>query len=342
MPIKLIPPRTEIGQVNYYGRGTYLGTFVNKSTGASRPALAKRVIKKWESEIERGVFSIGQGESFVSAAVRYMEAGGDRAHVAKLIAHFKDHTLRPALSRDETLEQYWQREIDHAAAILYPAASAATRNRQVYTPCSAILKTGGIRFPLARPKGSRGRELNGWLWPEQAQALILECYKINPEFGLMCLTLLRTGLRLSEGMNWLTCDRLRINEAYAYVPRTKNGNPRPVFLPPDLVTALANHPRGLERGQEAVFKFHKGGRLYTWLAAAAKAAGVDLPDRQAFHIFRHTYGTWMRRYGGLDTRGLVGTGAWKSEQSASRYAHTVVSEDAEKAALLPAPKIKLG
>ena len=75
--------------------------------------------------------------------------------------------------------------------------------------------------------------------------------------------------------------------------------------------------------------------LYDMLAAAAEAAKVTLPERQAFHIFRHTYGTWMRRYGGLDTRGLVGTGAWDSEQSANRYAHTIASEDARRADLLP-------
>jgi len=73
---------------------------------------------------------------------------------------------------------------------------------------------------------------------------------------------------------------------------------------------------------------------------AADAAGVNLPDREAFHIFRHTYGSWMRRYAGSDTKGLVATGAWKSEQSASRYAHTVASEESQKSAMLP--KIKLG
>jgi hypothetical protein len=56
-----------------------------------------------------------------------------------------------------------------------------------------------------------------------------------------------------------------------------------------------------------------------------------------FHTFCHTYGTWMRRYGGLDTRGLVETGRWKSEQSPARYAHAVAGEAAHKAALLPVP-----
>ena len=41
----------------------------------------------------------------------------------------------------------------------------------------------------------------------------------------------------------------------------------------------------------------------------------------------------MRRYGGR--KGLVGTGRWKSEQSAARYAHVVPGEDAKMAVLLP-------
>ena len=89
-----------------------------------------------------------------------------------------------------------------------------------------------------------------------------------------------------------------------------------------------------------MFRHRPRGRLYKLLYQAAEAAKVTLPEREAFHIFRHTYGTWMRRYGRVDTKGLVATGAWKSEQSASRYAHTVVSEEAQKAAMLP--KIKLG
>jgi hypothetical protein len=37
----------------------------------------------------------------------------------------------------------------------------------------------------------------------------------------------------------------------------------------------------------------------------------------------------------LDTRGLVGTGAWKDRKSAERYEHVVITEEAQRAALLP-------
>jgi hypothetical protein len=79
----------------------------------------------------------------------------------------------------------------------------------------------------------------------------------------------------------------------------------------------------------------KAAALSDWIINKAFRAGVTLEERQAFHIFCHTYGTWMRRYGGLDLRGLVGTDRWKDIKSTARYAHVVPSEEAQRAALLP-------
>ncbi len=49
----------------------------------------------------------------------------------------------------------------------------------------------------------------------------------------------------------------------------------------------------------------------------------------------------MRRYGGLDTRGLVDTGTWKNRKSAERYEHVVVSEEAQRAEKLPGANRKI-
>jgi hypothetical protein len=51
------------------------------------------------------------------------------------------------------------------------------------------------------------------------------------------------------------------------------------------------------------------------LCAAAAKAGVDLPERQAFHIFCHPYATLLRRYGKLDLWGLIGPGRCKDIKS---------------------------
>ena len=141
-------------------------------------------------------------------------------------------------------------------------------------------------------------------------------------------------MRLNEGLR-LVGENIDLSNATAFVPKTKNGDPRAVHLPPILVAALANHPRGLEAGQR-VFRFHAGGKFTKRLKEVADAAGVPLPAGVAFHGFRHTWGSWMRRYAGLDTTGLVATGAWLSHDAARRYEHAVTSEEAQRADALPA------
>jgi len=63
------------------------------------------------------------------------------------------------------------------------------------------------------------------------------------------------------------------------------------------------------RSQKPWFRLTKSGRLYELLGRAAANAGVTLPSREAFHVFRHTYATWMRRHAAADVDALVGTGA---------------------------------
>ena len=130
-----------------------------------------------------------------------------------------------------------------------------------------------------------------------------------------------------------------LSESFAYLDETKNEAPRGVHLPPVLVAALANHPRGLDRGRSKVFRFRKNGHLYNLMKKVKKATGPDV-SFATFHVLCHTWATWMRRYGKLDTRGLVGTGRWKDLKSAARYEHVVVSEESMKADLLPTPKRK--
>jgi integrase len=208
-----------------------------------------------------------------------------------------------------------------------------------------------MEYKLRRPKGSRGRVVTRWLWPEQANAIFAAARSLDPEFDVLLRFLCYTGCRISEALS-LTCNEMRLDEAFAYVRTSNNGEPRAVFLPDHLIQSLATHPRGLQRGTERVFRFYQGGGLRNRLrASTAIACGLSKPRREKkggqpikvaheldwvnFHTFCHTYATWMRRYAGRDTKGLVGTGRWKSEQSASRYTHVVPSEDAKAAGLLP-------
>lgn len=347
MPIKPVPPRK--GKSPYWsGRGSHLGRYVERSTKALTKSLAKKVIRKWEREIERGEFA-EQGEpTFASALVGYLNAGGDTRPTGKLLEYFKTTPLK-MIDGDA---------IDACAVSLFPTQSPATRNREVYTPVSAILKRAGHDFKINRPKGSRGRVVTDWLWPEQAFRIFDAALTLDEEFEILLEFYCYTGCRLSDPLK-MKCNDVRLSEAFAFAGKTKNGKPRAIFLPPVLVARLASHPRGLDRGDERLFRFHKGGALYYLLMAACQiACGLTKPVRVKrgkqpprpkyeldwvnFHTFCHTYGTWMRRYAGLDVRGLVGTGRWDSMQSAERYAHVVASEEAMASEFLPTLANRVG
>jgi integrase len=342
MPLTLIPPRP--GKTPYwYVRGTHCGVYLDRSTKFTVQAKARAKLKQWEGEIERGEFS-GSVEAventFLDAIVRYGKAGGD----LRFLGSYDEETgVWDGLARilgPLTLAEVTQQAIDDAAAELYPGAPAPTINRQVHTPVSAVLKHSGKDEKIKRPKGWRGKRRVTWLWPEQAFALFKAADSIDAEFGIFLRTLCYTGIRLSEATTGLSCDRLRLSERFAYLPETKNGDPQPVFLPRPVVVALANHPRGLDRPGQTVFRMRKCGRLYTWLDTALTKAGITLPKRTGFHVLRHTYATWMRRYGGLDSRDLVETGRWTDANSAAIYNHVVASEISQRADLLPTESAK--
>jgi integrase len=180
------------------------------------------------------------------------------------------------------------------------------------------------------------------------------------EFGLLLRCLLYTGMRISEALN-VTLREIDLDQAIIYLPRTKNSHPRAVHLPPVLVAALASQPPRVKSIREQgggpqhedvgllflkrdpkrrLFRFHRSGALREMLDQAFTQCGLTFPPRQGgFHLFCHTYGTWMHRYGKLDSFGLARTDRWRDPRSADRYRHTAASEEARRADLLPAPSL---
>jgi len=322
VPLKVIPPR--LGKSSYYTvRGTYLGVKVERSTKCTDLKSAQKILRVLRSEIEAGAFVPKGALTFAEAALSYLKNGGDGRFLKPLTEHF---TTTPMM-------RIGQEQIDEAAHLLYPDASPATRNRQVYTPMSAIMQHAKMNVRLRRPKGAQGTKKTEWMTPEQAERLLKAAEAEDAEFRVFLALLCYTGLRLSEALA-IGCEQIDLEHSMIFIPRTKNGDARAVYIAQPLVAELANHPQGLSR-QGRLFRFNKNGRLYTLMRKAKTKAG--LPN-VTFHTCRHTWATWMRRFGKLDTKGLVGTGAWKDEKSASRYQHVVVTEEAQRADMLPALK----
>jgi hypothetical protein len=182
-----VPPRP--GKTPYWsGRGTHFAQYVNRSTKARGRALALKIVRRWEREIERGEFTEPSEPTFATAALAYMKGGGERRFLRPLLKHFGEVPLK----------RIGQADLDEAAATIYPNASPATINRQLYTPAIAVLRRGGVTLLFRRPEGAAGKQLTTWLWPEQATALISETMKLDPEFGILCIVLLYTGAALER------------------------------------------------------------------------------------------------------------------------------------------------
>ncbi len=321
MPYRLIDPVAGRWKA-YRVRGTEFGVYLDRSTKTSDRREAQKFLAAWREDARRGAVSgpVIQAPTFASAALAYMQANGEKRFLAPLLEHFGEPPL----------DQLTQAQIDGAAVTLYPAATPATRNRQVYSPVSAVLRHAGVSLPLRRPKGSQGKPRTSFLSPAEAFALLAAAGDLHQRFGVLLTVLLYSGVRLSEAlrMTWADVD---LKRATALARETKNGAPLTVHLPPVAVSALANLPDREGR----VFRLTKSGRLYCLWACAEKAAGLQFPPRTAFHILRHTHGAWRRLYTGADTSALVQTGLWKSRNAAANYEHVDASAESRKADLLP-------
>lgn len=344
MPLKLVKARNKKTK-NIYIRGTHLGVAVDQSSGTDRGPVARRIRDELEGAIERGEYPPREAAAradeptFLSAALAYLETGDrsrrTRRYVAKLIKHF----------RETPLPEIDQQAIDEAAVALSPHAGSGTRNVSVYTPTSAILHHAKIEITVRRPKGAKGRIVTDWLKPDDAFGIIRAAEGFDPELAALLKFLLYTGLRLEEA---LRLQREDIDQCEAWIQHVKGQPAASIKLRIDLHDALAAHLASHERRR--VFRFHQGGHLkHQLLRAKLGYLGLACPVRRPkgwraapyrlawanFHTFRHTWATWMRKHGGIDVKGLVATGNWRDERSASRYAHAVASDEWDRVDLLP-------
>lgn len=324
MPLKLIAPKPGRSS-SYRIRGTYLGIYLDRSTGTRDRKTATAILDHERRKLERQAATGEKPVSFQDAAVAYKLAEGEARYLEKLMRWFAN----------KSIYEIDQVALDNCASAIYPKANAATRNRQVYSPVSAVLKHAGVTRRFKRPKGARGVQRTHWLQPDEVFALVKAAEKAKkPRMGALIVFLTYTGVRLNEALalEWPDVD---LSRSYAYLRMTKNGEPQAVHLPPVVVAALANLT---EKKEGRLFRMTKCGRIYTWLDEIATAAKVPIPERVAFHVFRHTFGAWCRRFGGLDTAGLVATGRWRSRQAAAVYEHVDVTEEARKSDLFPTQK----
>jgi integrase len=313
MPLKLVPPR-EGRSPHFRVRGTYLGVYLDRSTGARDERVARRVLAKWRQEIESGQLVASSAPTFAEAAIAYMKWGGEKRFLPRLLHHMGDVPI----------DRIGQAEVDAAATALYPSAAPSTLNRLVYTPISAVVNhlTPDRPLRLRRPKQPPGR--TAWATPEQVEALLAA---MKSKLRRLAIFLVYSGCRISEAVN-LDWECVNLDTRMAYIVMSKNGDARAVHLTPAMLAAMGEISPKVGR----VFGYkHRWSVAKRWRKAATDAGLPWLTP----HVMRHTWATWMRRYGGAKIDDLIATGAWRSVKSAMRYTHVVQAEEARKADLLP-------
>jgi integrase len=316
-------------------RGTVRGISIEESTGTTEKAVAEEIRVKREAEIlTESVYGKSVTVTFAHAVADYLEHGGGATRFMQPVL---DH-FGTALLRD--IDQH---AIDTAAKKLYPNAGPATRNRQAYTPISAVLhhaaKKGWCPDPvIARPEQPDGKVI--WIKPDQADKLIDACAEhLRP----LVVFLLYTGARTGEAL-WLDWSNVDIAMRQVTFPKTKNGEPRSVPLHPRVVEELAKlgHRTGdvflTNRGKpysrpkpDDDADTSAGSRISSGFRGACDRAGIT---NFTPHCCRHTWATWHYQKN-RDLTKLQELGGWKTIEMVLRYAHTNVEHHADSINALP-------
>lgn len=332
MPLKLVKrPKTPF----YVMRGTVRGQSIEETTGTTDLKAAEYLCAVRNKELlDESIYGKEFTKTFPMAMLHYVEHGGEKRYAKRLLDHFGERPLRTI----------GQEEIDKAALTLLPNASWATRNRQVYTPMSAILRHAAKRgwraeLDLERPQIDE-KEIR-WIYPHEAERLIASC---GAHLRSLVIFLLYTGARTGEAL-WLDWKYVDLDFLKQVTfAKTKNGEARSVPLHPRIIEELER----IENRQGPVFLTHRGkpysrpdpeddkdtsagSRIKNAFRGACGRAGIS---NFTPHCCRHTWATWHYQRN-RDITALQKLGGWKSIAMVMRYAHTNTQEHAQSIENLP-------
>lgn len=160
-----------------------------------------------------------------------------------------------------------------------------------------------------------------WLSDGERSRLLEACAASgNPDLSLVVRIALASGARQAEIMH-LRWPMLDLSRECAFLPTTKNGEPRVMPLPGDVAVSLRERAKVRKLNSDLVFPSPEDAARprNVWQAwdVARRIAGV--PDFR-FHDLRHTAATEMLR-AGVDSRIVATVLGHRSMNMMRRYAH---------------------
>jgi integrase len=210
--------------------------------------------------------------TFEEAVATYIQLGGDKRFLGEVEGGPRNKLL-------DFLGHYRVDEINdavmaRAVAQLYPNATAATRNRQLYTPVISVLRLAASGKPwkpnLKRPKGYS--KLNPAKVPANAWFDALK-KEAPPQLWALLLFLTLHGRRPSDGLRRVPSD-FDPKEKTIMVDRDKNGNPILVRLSDPVVEAIQGYNWQAGPGLFSTLTWKARRNAYRMLKAACKRAAA--------------------------------------------------------------------
>lgn len=304
--------------------GTIDGERVRESTGHTDKERARQWAAKrgWELEQE-SVFGAESVFTFGAALNLYIEGGGEQRFLMPLLDEWGSRLTKDVRPGD----------VVDLANKLFPNASAATKNRQVITPVTAVFRHAAKRGKCAplvierfETKRIVKRKTATWEWMKAFTAVA------KPKLVALALFLASTAARIGDALNlqWSDVD---LKSSTALLRDTKNGEDRLVSLLPIVREALRALPRRV--GQKRVFEFYDRSDVIRQIRTACKAAGI--PYIPTHGIGRRLFATTMNA-DGVDARTAASAGGWKTVRM---YQEIYAQPGDEKAAVESAIGTKL-
>lgn len=300
MPLKLV---TRKDSPNLWIRGTVRGLAVFESTKTKDPAVADavRIIREREL-LDESLFGKKAVVTFQAAADAYLSAGGSRRFLAPLVDAFGSKRLK----------DIHQLDIDRLAAERHPSASAATRNRQVYTPFIAVWNYAErcewaehrLWMCPRKGKGTRARvaSVRAGAGPVAYDTAALFVSHMSPAPAMLMTALFYTGMRPIELLT-LEAGDVDIVGRWLTLTHTKTGRPRGVplheFLVPLVDSLIRRRSKGPvflnSRGSPYAQHDDRGGGIKGAIRGARcrlAKAGTPIHDLSPYTA-RHTVSTQL-------------------------------------------------
>jgi hypothetical protein len=255
--------------------------------------------------------------NFAVAVQRYAALGKGKSNIPFLRKIIDKAGVKP-------IEEVDQDFVDQLAREIYPGATAATINRQIFTPICAVLKAveskAFRRPPLKRPANSLP-DTPIEIPPDEWYAQILEAAPAN--IAAYILFNRFHGRRTSEG---LKIKPAHVEADWHVTVRDNKGKQHIRFrLADEVVEQLNRYPWRLN---QYLFGFSSKSRYYKKLKALCKEFGLKYYRPK--DAGRHAFATGLLKQG-RTLKQVQASGRWKSSKAVERYAHLEVNEVDEKA-----------